>query len=173
MKYKKSQIEMGETIFIVIIIIILILMGLVFLSKHEEQNVSKSAEEFFELDSVAQAQLIASLPELSDSALGVKEQMSFDTLKLSAFQDLTELHPDLATEYYFEQLGNINITIEQIFPKEEGVTKRWEIYVNDFNVQQNQLVSLGRPMMLPVSLYDPIQNERYFALLYITHYRRR
>lgn len=169
---------MGETIFVVMIIILLIVIGFVFMFKAEESSSYVQATKFHELDSVALGQLITNLPELVCSTSGTKQQSCFDTSKIDAFRNVLSNNKDISMEYYFEKLGNVNITVEEIYP---NVNKRWTIYVNDFNLnvtdEQGDIVKLiqsyGSTLKIPILLRDPITNKNSFGVLYVTKYRRK
>ena len=78
-------------------------------------------------------------------------------------------------EYYFEKLGNVNITIEEVYP-EEG--KRWEIYVNNFDINYTDtdlgmlIQSYGTTLKIPILIKDPTTNKNSFGILYVTKYRK-
>ncbi len=172
---KKAQLQMGETIFVVIIILFLIIIGMVFLYGHEEESIFKSEREFYELDSVALGQLITNLPELACSVAGTKQQSCFDKSKVESFSKILYQNSDIAMEYYFEKLGNVNITIEEVYP-EEG--KRWEIYVNNFDINYTDtdlgmlIQSYGTTLKIPILIKDPTTNKNSFGILYVTKYRK-
>jgi len=165
MNGKKAQIEMGETIFVVIIIIVLIVLGIKFMGTEQGKSIEKKVDKFKELDAIVVAQLTTSLPEVSCSYSGVRSSSCFDTTKVAAFEKLLTNDSDLVMEYYYEQLGNVNITIEQVYPPGES----WELYINKYSeTGQNY----GKPMMIPVALENPITHESGFGVLYITQFRR-
>ena len=172
---KKAQIQMGETIFVIMIIILLIVMGFVFMFKGEESSILKQATKFHELDSIALGQLITNLPELVCSTSGTKQQSCFDKSKIDAFGTILRNNSDISMEYYFEKLGNVNITVEQIYP-ENGYVQ--EIYVNNFELDANAdisglIMSYGSTLKIPIILRDPTTNENAFGVLYVTKYRRK
>ena len=163
---KKAQIQMGETIFVTMIIILLIIIGFVFLVSFEKDEAEQKKEEFFELDTITFSQLVSSLPEITCSDLGNEEESCFDMSRLTAFDNITELEKDISIEYYFEKLGNVNITIEQIYPEPEENEGYWEIYVNYLEEGR----PFGNTLMLPITLYDPVKKTNNFGVLYLTKY---
>ncbi|MGE0793151.1 MAG: hypothetical protein AB7V77_03170 [Candidatus Woesearchaeota archaeon] len=174
---KKAQLQMGETILVVIFIILLIVLAFVFMVDKEERSINEEQSEFFELDAVTMGKLVTNIPEIIYYPSGVKQESCFDIAKLTAFEKMLNENPEISREYYFEKLGNVNITITQIYPKltEEEIQNnqgKWEIYINNFDVGETA-ISLGNPMMIPVSLYEPVYDRYYFGVMEITLYKKK
>ena len=162
---KRAQMQMGETIFVIIIIILLIVFGIVFASGAEEIEMQRRSNEFLDLSTVSLSEYALSLAELQCSTLEVRDLSCFDKNKLEAFIDLTENYELLTREYYFSQLGNANITVTQIYPTEE----RWEVYYNGFAENESYEQKM---VVLPISVYDSVTKKYGFGLAYITKYSR-
>jgi len=161
---------MGEIICVIMIILLIIIIGFVFIFQNEKDATITKQDELNELDAIALSQLISNLPEIIHAPSSVKKQSCFDTSKLYAFQDILNDNPDISMEYYFDKLGNVNITIEQIYPVDDA--KIWHIYVNNFDVPNQKTVSYGDLMKIPTSLYDPITDTYAFGMLYVTKYKK-
>jgi hypothetical protein len=171
---KKAQFQMGETIFVVMVIIILIVIGFVFVVGVESDSAKDKAKEYYELDSVALGKLVSNIPEITCSSSGVKKQSCFDITKLKGFESLLENNANEVMEYYFERLGNVNITIHQIYPEPsidggcgEGC---WNLYINNFSNVPDQ--NNGRTMKIPILLEDPVLDKNAFGILYVTKFGR-
>ena len=160
---KKAQIQISESIFAVIIILFLIILAIVFSSGAEKDTAQKKYQDYLDLGTISLSQYAASLSELQCSTLEVRDLSCFDVDKLSAFVNLTKNHNLLVAEYYFSQIGNANITVEQIYPEK----KTWYIYYNGFeeNVSYEQ-----KAVILPTSLYDGVKKKYGFGVVYITKY---
>lgn len=162
---KKAQIQISESIFVVIIILFLIILGIVFSSNAEEDVAQKKAQDYLDLSAISLSQYAASLSELQCSTLEVRDLSCFDKDKLDAFVNLTKNHPLLVSEYYFSQLGNSNVTVHQVYPE----NKTWNVYYNGFldNVTYEQ-----KPVLLPISLYDGVTKKYGFGVVYITKFQK-
>lgn len=162
---QKAQIQSLETIFIVIVVILIIVFGLVFFSQASKDEQRQRVKKQTELSTVELAKFASSLPEVSCSIAQVDKDYCFDIRKAQAFATLFEEHKTLLAEYYFTQLGNANITIQQIYPQPQTI----ELYVNAFEpgVTANQ-----QPAIVPITLYDSLSKEFTFGVLYITRYSR-
>ncbi len=158
---KKAQMQMGETIFVVIIIIILIIFGLVFSSNAEEDTIKEKQKTLTDLSSITISKYASSLIELQCSTLGVIDKTCFDKYKLDSFINLSREHPELTAEYYFSQFKNANITIKEIFPP---TNKTWQIYYNDIG---NYTLRQSKMITVPISIMDPITKEKSFGELRI------
>lgn len=165
---KKAQIQLGESIFVVMIIILIIVFGLVFSSQAEKDVVTQRAETFTNLNNIMLGKYASSLAELRCSSLQVKELSCFDIQKINAFIELQEKQSDFVAEYYFTQLGDANITLELKYP----VNKSFEIYYNGLGND-----ALGHPIraeenriIIPVSAYDDVSQQYSFGILHIIRY---
>jgi hypothetical protein len=163
---RKAQIQLSESIFIVFFILIIIIFGIVFYAQAEGEGIVEKREQYLELDTVALAQVASSLAELQCSILEVSELSCLDILRVKAFaNDLMVQDNDLVIEYYFSQLGDAEVVIEEIYPNNET-------YVVYNNTIDENLSYSGRPVMMPISLYDPTSNTYGFGVLYITKFSR-
>ena len=169
---RKAQIQMGETIFVILVIIFLIVLAFTFVYKGEEISTHRRQTDFYELDSVALGQLITNLPELACSTMGTRQQSCFDKHKITAFSEVLNNNPDMSMQYYFEKLVNVNITIVEVYPNEGRI---WEIYVNNFDVKEGETLitqSYGTTLKIPTIIRDSTRNIDSFGVLYVTKYRR-
>jgi hypothetical protein len=173
----KAQIQLGESIFVVIIVILMIVFGLVFFSEAESESIATESRAFDELEVIAATQYASSLTELHCTLQEVELSTCFDELKLSSFIELANLNSsrDFASQFYFSQLGNAKITITKIYPETETVIgensfKSWEIYKNTPPFDGDEDLLPRRLTNLPVSLYHPIEQTYGFGILTLTIY---
>lgn len=168
---QKAQIQLGESIFVVMIIILLLVFGIVFYSQAEKESIGSSKTIFKDLETITLTQFASSLTELQCSIQQVEFPNCFDKTKLTAFISLVQSEgDDVAKEFYFSQLGNSNITISEIYPVSNPVLK-WNIYQNlpsEKSVSATGL--LVSRVDLPVSLLNPISNTYSFGILTIEKY---
>lgn len=159
-KTKKAQMQMGESIFVVIIILLLIIFGIVFASNAQKDEIVKKNAEFQELDAITLSKYASSLAELQCSLLDVTELSCLEIDKMTAFVNVTEKYPEISAEYYFSQFGNANITVQEIYPE----NRTWNIYYN--GLEDGEIGSTKRTA-IPVSLYDGITKRKSFGVLII------
>jgi len=169
---ERGQIQLGETIFIVIFILLIIIFGLVFFSGAEKEQIQKQQAKYADLSTVSLAQFASSLIELSCSKKGVEDLSCYDLRKLEAFalllNDTSKI--DMTREYYFTQLGNAKIEVEQIYPYNMSILLyENRIYPDDPEVQ---LVENGKPVLIPLTLYDPVTRKNNFGVMTVTKYTR-
>lgn len=174
---KKAQVQLGESIFIVIFIILIIVFGIVFFSGAEKDNFTKQAAKYDDLSTVALAQFASSLSELACSKHEVEELSCYDLSKVKAFAKLlndSELTP-ITREYYFTQLGNSNVTIDVIYDT-SGISQgeHIQLYFNDIypGDEENPLPVNGKPILMPISLFDPVTGNTLFGVMTITKFGR-
>jgi hypothetical protein len=157
---KKAQIQMGESIFVVIIILLLIVFGIVFSSNAEKDEIIKKSNEFTELNAITLSKYATSLSELQCSFLYVTDLSCFDIYKIESFINITKEYPSLSAEYYYSQFKNANITLKEIYPS----NRTWTIYYNGLG---ENISSRGKTTMVPVSIYDSITKKKSFGVLKI------
>jgi len=160
-KNKKAQMQMGESIFVVIIILLLIIFGIVFASNAEKDKIVKTKNEFQDLNAITLSKYASSLAELQCSLLDVTELSCLEIDKMTAFVNVTKSYPEISAEYYFSQFGNANITVKEIYPPRNRV---WNIYYN--GLENGEKGSVKRTV-IPVSLYDGITKRKSFGVLII------
>ncbi|MCA9477612.1 MAG: hypothetical protein KC535_00510 [Nanoarchaeota archaeon] len=164
---KKAQIQLGESIFVVIIIVLLIVFGLVFYAQAQKESIDAESSGFDDLDTIAIAQYATSLVELQCSLQEVQYPNCFDITKLEAFHRVVQGNTELEKEFYFSQLGNAKLNITEIYPVTIAQPQRsWQLYDNQPTTLAEQAQAT-----LPVSLYNPIEDTYSFGVLTIIQYR--
>ncbi|MBU0471769.1 MAG: hypothetical protein KKF89_05215 [Nanoarchaeota archaeon] len=159
---KKAQIQMGESIAIIIIIMILIIFALVFYSKIKEVDISEKKILFQDLDLIELSQIIYSLPEIQCSFAEVVDYGCIDLLKYYELAKIINesFKDDKIQYFYYRQLfGNTKISLETI--KDEKT-------VNLYN--SNRTWTSKSVMNMPIIAYNPINDTKLFATLNIEKY---
>jgi hypothetical protein len=167
---KKGQIQLGETIFVVIFILIIIIFGIVFFSGAEKDEIVHQQQKYADLSTVSLAQYASSLSELACSKHDVEEISCFDLTKVEAFAELMN-DSDLISitrEYYFTRLGNADIKLWVIYPEQKNIT----LYHNEYGLANASTTPLGKPVLKPVSIYNPLTKQTSFGVMQITKYLR-
>lgn len=165
---KRGQIQIGETIFVVIFILLIIILGLVFFASGKQDSLERKQDTFDELDAIVLAQLVTSLKELECSQLDVKETSCLDKVRLDAFVDLIGNDWELAGEYYTLLLGNALIVVEEVYPQQQT----WVLYNYSFDLHDPGIEYDAPSTELPMKLYNAVTGEFSFGVLYITRYNR-
>jgi hypothetical protein len=160
MNSKKSQIQMMETIMVLIIFFIIVVLGLMFYFRILNENNLEAQEKLKEHSSIEVAQLASTLPELQCFE---DKSNCIDILKLEAYSELLTVE-DFAS-YYFDYFGYSNITVQQIFPF--GVEKEWQLYLNKpDNFNKSRLTTF-----FPIVLYNASADVNYFGFINIEVYK--
>ncbi len=157
---KKAQIQMMETITVLLVFFIIVFLGLVFYSKIMRSKVSEEADKIEELSQIEIAQLASSLPELQCSQDNILRSNCIDLLKLEAASNGGVIQGNPNT--YFNIFAFSNITVKTIFPSS---TEEWQLYTKEPNVIGSKL-----PTFFPISLYDPKEKEYRFGLMIVEVY---
>jgi len=151
---KKAQIQIMETIAILLIFFVLVVIGFVFFmrtaSYGHEQEITKNQE----LESIRVSQTVSSLPELQCSSKNIIEENCFDELKLDAFKDLENKE-----QMYYPFFYNSKIIVRDY--SEESTS--WILY--DKTTEGSSYKTI-----MPILIKNP-QNRNYaFGILDVTYY---
>ena len=162
---RKGQIQISESIFIVIFILLIIVFGIVFYSGAKKDDIVQKRSEFAELESIEVAQIASSLSEVQCSFTNDQEPSCFEKERLDAFVNVTNKETLLTREYYVSRLGDALIEIEEIYPGNET----WTLYNNTL---PNGTRYSGLPVIIPVSLYQASMEEYHYGILRIVSYQK-
>ena len=156
-KQRKSQIQIGETISVLLVFFILIIIGFLFYTAMIKANIKSEKEDLAELRSIAIAQRTMFLPELQCSSDNVITPNCIDILKLPYAQDII-----IKNEiYYFDMLEFSKINVSQIYPEDAS----WLIYSRISSEQEEKQGTFL--LNVPISLYDPVTRRSGFGILAI------
>jgi hypothetical protein len=163
---KKSQLQSGESIAIVIIVILLIIIGIVFWNKLKMQDIKELKRVQEEMNTIELAKITSELPELRCYTSEATTKVNcFDWYKLLAFNKTMN---DPATHdrmmlFYNGYFGNSRITIQQLYPDEVNIT----LYSFNITSQTTQLISI--PIIIeknnernPIRTFGYILVEGYY-----------
>lgn len=154
---KKSQIQMFETIAVILIFFILIGIGAIFYVRVYKNNMDITKYGYSQSKSVAIAQRTMFLPEMQCSKNKIITDNCIDILKLEAaisVINLNEIH-------YYDMLefGEINLT--QAYPRSSSAPK-WTVYSRKIEKPTSSFLTF-----VPISLYDPAADTYGFGILSI------
>ena len=154
---RKSQVQIFETIAVLMIFFILITLGFVFYSKFANSSINSQREDAAQIDSVSMAQRVIFMPELQCNGDNVVNCV--DKLKLESAPPIISANQ----AEYFDLLGFSDVTVLQVYP----TTYKWTIYskkIKDY--------SASFTTTIPVSIYEPTGKLYTFGMLNITSYTK-
>ncbi len=157
---KASQVQMLETIGVLIVFFVLIGMGLVFYYRMQSQSLQQEASEQASLRAVTIAQQVSYLPEVECSRNAESIENCIDIMKL---QNAVVLMGQ-KRNYYYDIFQHSKIVLEKIYPSPKST---FEIY--DFPLPKDQLTS-QITIPVPIAIYDPSTDLNGFGVLKITVY---
>jgi hypothetical protein len=148
---KKSQIQMMETIAVLLIFFIIVIIALVFYMNIAKSQISDQLDQSHQRDRASIAQKASTLPELE--CMRTTYQNCIDIYKIAPAQDLMQQN---AIEY-FDLFAYSEITIYKIYPEP---VENWTIYEKLPSTIKSTLAN-----QFPILLYDPITDSNYFGLM--------
>lgn len=151
---KKAQIQMMETLAVLLVFFVLIILGIVFYSKVLSGNIETQKEEGMQLSAIKVAQRASTLPELQCSEDNIVRDNCIDISKLDSASKII-----IQNEvYYYDRLLFSNIKINQIYP----AGREWALYERPLEDFSNKIVT-----NVPISLFDPVSNKNSFGVMSI------
>ncbi|MBI2647289.1 hypothetical protein HYW99_02325 [Candidatus Woesearchaeota archaeon] len=151
---KKSQIQISETIAVLLVFFVLIFLGLIFYVKVFRSSADIEKEEFLQIKSIGIAQRVMYLPELQCAENNVIRENCVDILKLDIAKNLISQNE----LYYYDMLEFSDVKIDEIYPAQAN----YELYSRELPDFKNQFVT-----NVPISLYEPIERRYSFGVLTI------
>lgn len=128
-KMRKAQVQMGESITIMIIVILLVVFGFIFYTKWSEARITSASSSMREEDAFATATIAASLPELQCSKNNVLELNCYDMLKIKhmngllydsekrrPFQSGQDSASTEAFFFYSNLFRNARVSVYEVYP---------------------------------------------------------
>ena len=154
---KKSQIQMFETIAVLLIFFILIGIGAIFYVRIYKSNLDITKYGYSQSKSVAIAQRAMFLPELQCSKNKIITDNCIDVLKLEAA--ISVINSNEIHYYDLLEFGEINLT--QVYPSSASAPK-WAVYSRKIEKPTSSFLTF-----VPISLYDPTADTYGFGILSI------
>ncbi len=154
MKNKHAQIQMMETVAILIIFFVLVVIGFMFYMKTSSYGQAQKTAKNQELESIRVSQTISFLPELQCASKNIVKDNCFDKYKLNAFTNLPNKYQIYYPFFYYS-----DITVKEIYPGNQT----WNIY----NKTRNETFYITS---IPILLYNATSRSNSFAILDIKYY---
>ncbi len=162
MMRKKGQVQMGESIAVIIIVIILIFFGVIFWNNVSRSSGEEALKQDQELETIQIANLIPNMPELKCYEGGSEPVGCLDWYKIIAFNKTLD-EDSKAKEYYAQYFAHTKITIVKVYPEELNVTI--------FDASIDGAVK-GVKITIPVNIYDPVLRKNSYGLIVVDGYHR-
>lgn len=157
MNNKKAQIQIFETIAVLVVFFILLGIGFIFYTKIIKSNIETDAAAISQDKSVSIAQRAMFLPEIQCSEDNVPKEDCIDTLKLdSAISVINKPENSL---YYYDLFEFSEIKVDEIYPS----SQHWDLYLKTTTDYKNKFQT-----NVPVTLYDPKTKTNQFGVISIT-----
>lgn len=155
---KKAQIQIGETVAVLLVFFILVIIGIVFYANVVKRDVGIQKEKSSQIKSIGIAQRIMFLPELQCSEDNAIKDNCIDTFKLESAQSIMKENQI----YYYDLFEFSEVNITGIYP-EEYKRNLYSRKIKDFS---NKFVT-----NVPISLYDPYAKRHGFGVLTIENFQ--
>jgi hypothetical protein len=156
---QKAQIQMGESVVVIIIIVVLIFVGLMIYKGISQSSDSKKLDDLQSAKAMELSAIIFAMPELHCTFSGTTSSSCFDKLKLeyvaSKKDDVNWIN------YYYDYFGYSKIDVNLVYP----YAKNFTVYENNKSTQQSHT-----PIIIPVNIYDPVTEKYGFGYLSIAKF---
>ena len=160
---KKSQVQIGESVAVIMFFTLIMIITLVFVVKQNAANQEKSRVESVNEKLTTLARTIQTMNELRCSKLSTETLGCLDLEKIKAFY--TEIQNNsFALAYYKNIFGFSKIGVNIVYAYKSELENNYTIY----NVTGNLRDSLYFAM--PIQIYDPLAHKNMLGLLEIQYY---
>ncbi len=163
---RKGQVQMGETITVVLIIMFLLALSLMFYGKVKGSSIKEAGKRASEVEFISLAKLVLSLPELSCSTAQVIDEGCVDLYKAEilsekiseAFNSEDKMN-SFVFNYYLDLFGNSKIELKEVYPEQRNITL-YNATLDEYTSRQVERI--------PVVVYDPKDDRNTLGVLVLT-----
>ncbi len=164
---RKAQIQMAETIAILLVFFVIIGISLAFYGVFQTSSLREVQREQFDKEAIRVALLISHLPEIACSDNNLITQNCLDKVKVQGLNTLAQQRDgnDEAYLFYQTDFRNSKVTIQEVFPNNEIIF----LYDNP-PVDYTEII----PTFIPVTIKDPLkslQAQNSLGVLTVEVYR--
>lgn len=161
---RRGQIQLGETVAVVVIIVILLILGIAFWGRESGSGIVDTQKQSRALAVIEIANTLPDLPELKCYKSGVSEVKCIDMYKAISMKDA--MSDDEVLKYYNNYFMNSKITLYIIYPPvPEGQEENITIYDARFNAKTDTKL-----IDLPVNIEDSVNGITRFGILSVEGY---
>jgi len=159
----KGQIQMFETVGVLVIFFFLLMIGAVFYFRAQNTSLQREGLQASNQRAFQTTLKALYLPELDCSFLKMQKENCIDLVKLQKFQEFLEENQNntQVMQDYFTELGFASITVSELYPQERHPV----LYDNPPDEFTDKIVKKS-----PVLLYDPLRDEYGFGIIEVDVY---
>lgn len=169
----KAQIQIGETIAVILIFLVLLTFGLLWFQSQQQANVSIQQDEQTRQDLVAQAKAIINLPELGCGSIDSSGNGCMDVYRLRSLQRALQDETSPLYQRYEQQFLGFTLEVENAYPITRGIAAPPTVF--DFSPEAisggDVRTTSSSARSLPIALYDPIAETYNLGFITITQHR--
>ena len=159
---RKAQIQMGESIIVLIIFLLLVVFGVVMYAKIQQFTGKRQVQEHQEDINIQIEQKIRFLPEITCGTILPFD--CYDSGKLYAFRT-TRTDPEFELYYNSVVFPRAKVTLVEVFP----IPSSFILY--DVSEEEQDQYMGSTPFRTPVVIYDPIYDTYNFGFVEIEVYQ--
>ena len=158
MKNNKAQLQIMQTVVVLLLVFIVLFIGFIFAVTQEKRATQRQLQQLLVLTEQKKSQSINYLTELNCIKDNVIIKDCFDKLSLESFKvRVTE-----DNLYYGTVLGTVKLEIKEFIDDE---------WVEDIIFEnEKEVFETVKQYQLPIILYDPIKNIKTNGVLYLEIY---
>ena len=161
----KAQVQLAETIAVVVVFSILLIFGLYWMGTSQTEQVSQQRVELENLEMLEMTKAIMSLPEIQCSIAGRPDTSCVDLVRVQTLkkeiddnQTIKELYQD---RYRTNTRGSYAAEVIDVTTE---TPTRYEL----FNFTENTPTASRQQQAIPVVLRDPVTQRTNFSMLLLT-----
>ncbi|MBD3209341.1 hypothetical protein GF367_02895 [Candidatus Woesearchaeota archaeon] len=161
---RRGQLQIGESMIVIILILIIGVFALVFFANMTKAKYQVRLGQYEDLNAVETAHIVNSLYELRCAKTGATE-VCVDKHKALAFAQLQQDEPELVNDYYFDLFRYSRIELQEIYPEGHNYTL-YEVNASS----QGQVV---KALVMPVAIYNNSAGTNSFGILSVERFYTR
>lgn len=166
---KRAQLQIGESMMVIIILMIVGVIALVFYFNMAKEDYRVKSREYDDLDTLETAQIVSNLYELKCAKPGVSN-VCFDIHKAQSVAALRGDGEDGFNDYYYYLFRNSKVALTQYYPSHQELIIYWQNASAADNVGNNpQSVNT---VVIPVIIHNSSAETNGFGVLTVERYFR-
>lgn len=162
----KAQIQIGETIAVILVFVLLMIFGLYWASTFSGASQQQQMDLRDRLDLLETAKMVMNMPEIQCSSAGVPDTACVDEQRIYALKEQLDDQDSRTRQAYFDRFvtGDRSAYKLEIHALSPAPRRNYEVF--NFH-QENPDLSL-RAVVIPVALLDPLTNRKQFSVAILT-----
>jgi hypothetical protein len=166
-----GQIQLGETVAVIVIVIIILFVGIVFWNKVDISSAKDVASQSNELSVIEIANIIPEMPELKCYESSVSKVKCLDLYKSLAMSEANNdsTRPEIF-QYYNYYFQNSKITINILYPQYNetwGADPEYNITLYDAKLAGSTKTLM---ISMPANIKDYVHKKTYYGIVIVEGY---